>query len=306
MSAMANTTPIVTTVTKPVTNPGREKIAKDTDATPRVNIQDFCEEYYKDILPIIMDKIHRDKRKEVHARSDFEEGSRERRIREGSHYSSARTLSARYHNQSERLKVRDRLRYNDQHVLDRLGHRRQSAFDRLRETYSPSKTKSRPDRTSSRDRSRGRRRPHMRDSSNGDRPQSRDCSRSVRKSYDNSHSSYGTRINHDIAITTETATAMGPRGSRKIFPSGSIIGTLGNAYMVSYVQFYPNRASRVLFDELPPESIDSYKDLKVAFLAYFIHQKMYVKDPVEIHNIKKKDGETIEDFMEWFKVETGT
>nr|GEV64709.1 hypothetical protein [Tanacetum cinerariifolium] len=166
MSAMANTTPIVTTVTKPATNPGREKTSRDADATPRVNIQDFCEGYYEDILPIIMDKIRSDKRKEIHARLDFGEGSKERRIREGSHYSSARTLSARYHNQSERLKVRDRLRYNDRH-----------------------------------------------------------------------------------------------------------------------------------------ESIDSYKDLKAAFLAYFMQQKKYVKDPIEIYNIKQKDEETIEDFMERFKVE---
>nr|GFC35520.1 hypothetical protein [Tanacetum cinerariifolium] len=34
-------------------------------------------------------------------------------------------------------------------------------------------------------------------------------------------------------------------------------------------------------------------------------QKKYVKDPVEIHNIKQKDGETIEDFMERFKIKTG-
>ncbi|GJR24110.1 reverse transcriptase domain-containing protein [Tanacetum coccineum] len=59
------------------------------------------------------------------------------------------------------------------------------------------------------------------------------------------------------------------------------------------------------FDELPPESIDGYKGLKAAFLAYFMQQKKYVKDPVEIHNIKQRDGETIEDFMERFKVETG-
>nr|GEZ37097.1 reverse transcriptase domain-containing protein [Tanacetum cinerariifolium] len=64
-------------------------------------------------------------------------------------------------------------------------------------------------------------------------------------------------------------------------------------------------AAMVWFDELPPESIDSYKDLKAAFLAYFKQQKKYVKDPVEIHNIKQKDGETIEDFMERFKVESG-
>ncbi|GJW60546.1 reverse transcriptase domain-containing protein [Tanacetum coccineum] len=63
--------------------------------------------------------------------------------------------------------------------------------------------------------------------------------------------------------------------------------------------------ARVWFDELPPESIDGYKDLKAAFLAYFMQQKKYVKDPVEIHNIKQRDGETIEDFIERFKVETG-
>nr|GFA84955.1 reverse transcriptase domain-containing protein [Tanacetum cinerariifolium] len=48
-----------------------------------------------------------------------------------------------------------------------------------------------------------------------------------------------------------------------------------------------------------------YKDLRAAFLAYFMQQKKYVKDPVEIHNIKERDGETIEDFMERFKIETG-
>nr|GFC08772.1 reverse transcriptase domain-containing protein [Tanacetum cinerariifolium] len=48
-----------------------------------------------------------------------------------------------------------------------------------------------------------------------------------------------------------------------------------------------------------------YKDLKAAFLAYFMQQKKYVKDPMEIHNIKQRDGETIEDFMERFKIETG-
>ncbi|GJX96797.1 hypothetical protein Tco_0352595 [Tanacetum coccineum] len=60
MSAMANTTPIVTTVTKPTT---KEKTPKEADATPRVNIQDFCEEHYEDILSVIMDKIRHDKRK---------------------------------------------------------------------------------------------------------------------------------------------------------------------------------------------------------------------------------------------------
>ncbi|GJZ52895.1 reverse transcriptase domain-containing protein [Tanacetum coccineum] len=63
-------------------------------------------------------------------------------------------------------------------------------------------------------------------------------------------------------------------------------------------------ATRVWFDELPRESIDGYKGLKAVFLACFMQQKKYVKDPVEIYNIKQRDGETIEDFIERFKVET--
>ncbi|GKA77367.1 reverse transcriptase domain-containing protein, partial [Tanacetum coccineum] len=79
--------------------------------------------------------------------------------------------------------------------------------------------------------------------------------------------------------------------------------TLGNAYVVSYVQFYLIGTAREWFDELPPKSIDGYKDLKATFLAYFMQQKKYVKDPVDIHNIKQRDGEALKDFMECFKVE---
>nr|GEZ32817.1 reverse transcriptase domain-containing protein [Tanacetum cinerariifolium] len=56
------------------------------------------------------------------------------------------------------------------------------------------------------------------------------------------------------------------------FTNYSTGGTLSNAYVVSHVQFYLN------------------KDCE---------------NPVEIHNIKQRDGETIEDFIERFKVETG-
>ncbi|GJS93631.1 reverse transcriptase domain-containing protein [Tanacetum coccineum] len=349
MSAMANTTPIVTTVTKPTT---KEKTPKEADATPRVNIQDFCEEHYEDILPVIMDKIRRDKRKEVHARLDFEES-----------------------NPSERPKVRDRLRYNERHVLDRLGHRRQSAFDRLSDTYSPSTTKSGPDRPNSRDLSHSRSRPRRRDSSNRDRPRSRDRSRGVEESYDNTRSSYGTGTKHgyrghgdhpryekkgresespssrvsesgtsdgghwksrskrhksteedDLAVPwiCEEVDPFTPRirnfkSSRKTRMPNNVKTYDGTGDPEDHVKNFQAAAqverwamptwchmfnstligaARVWFDELPPESIDGYKDLKAAFLAYFMQQKKYVKDPVEIHNIKQRDGETIKEFME--------
>nr|GEY81228.1 reverse transcriptase domain-containing protein [Tanacetum cinerariifolium] len=284
MTAMANTTPLVTTVAKPATNP------RDADATPRVNIQEFCEEL------------------------DFGEGPRER-TREDSHHSSARVWTTK----PERVKVQDRLRYSDHHVLDRLGHRRQSTFDRLSETYSLSTTKSRPRVTDFRDPPRGRIRTHGLNTSREDRPKDRERFCSIGESYDDSFShSYrdGNRSLHmkkrrddesPLSSVSRSDSSDGKyRRLRSKMHKSTDEDDLTRPWMCEEEDpFTPRiRAARVWFDELPPESIDSYKDLKAAFLAYFMQQKKYVKDLVEIHNIKHKDGETIEDFMERFKVET--
>ncbi|GJT19652.1 reverse transcriptase domain-containing protein [Tanacetum coccineum] len=60
--------------------------------------------------------------------------------------------------------------------------------------------------------------------------------------------------------------------------------------------------ARVWFDDLLPESIDSYDDLKEAFLANYLQQKKCIKDPVEIHHIKQREGESTEDFVRRFKI----
>ncbi|GJS68682.1 hypothetical protein Tco_0683247 [Tanacetum coccineum] len=236
MSAMANTTLIMTTVTKTAT---KEKMPKETDVAPRVNILDFCEEHYEDILPVIMDKN-----------------------------SSAGTLPAS-------------------------------------DTYSPSTTKSGPDKANSRDHSRSKGRSHRRDSSlSRDRPRSRDHSHDIEESYGSTCSSYRTEALHrshscdsdrshiikrgrgnesPLSRVSKSDTSKGghwkrPRGSRENFPNRSIGRSLGNAYVMPYVQFYPNRGRET-------------KEVR--------------QNPVEIHNFKQKDRETIEDFMERFKVKTG-
>nr|GEW90749.1 reverse transcriptase domain-containing protein [Tanacetum cinerariifolium] len=242
MSAMANTTPIVTTITKAA---NKEKTPKEAGVALKVNILDFCEEHYEDILPVIIDKVCRDKRKEVHARLDFGESPKKsQRVREGSQNSSAATLPAS-------------------------------------DTYSPSTTKSGPDRENPRDRSHSRGRPHKRDSSpSKDRLRTRDCLRGIKESYGD------------------------PEDHVKIFQAAAHVERWA---MPTWCHMFNSTligTARVWFDELPPESIDRYKDLKAAFLAYFMKQKKYVKEPVEIHNIKQGDGETIEDFIERFNVET--
>ncbi|GJS31231.1 reverse transcriptase domain-containing protein [Tanacetum coccineum] len=61
--------------------------------------------------------------------------------------------------------------------------------------------------------------------------------------------------------------------------------------------------ARVWFDKLPKESIDSYEDLRATFRENYRQQTKHIKDPVEIHHIKQRDGESTEDFMERYKEE---
>nr|GEV14172.1 reverse transcriptase domain-containing protein [Tanacetum cinerariifolium] len=309
MSAIANTTLIVTTVTKTAT---KEKTPNGAETASRINILDFCEEHYEDILPVI-DKIRRDKRRE--------------------------TLSARYRNPSERPQIRDRSRNNYGNVFGHLGHQRESAFKRLRDTYSPNTTKSGPDREYSRDDSHSKGHLHKRNSSpSRDRPQSRGHSHDIKESYGNTYSyrtgdkhryhSHGTRRsssmkrrnNSESSLSRVSKSGTSKRGhwkskSKRRKPTDE--EDLAVPWSCEEVECWAMPTwchmfnstligtARVWFDELPPESINGYMDLKAAFLAYFMQQKKYVKDPVEIYNIKQKDGETIEEFMERFKIETG-
>ncbi|GKA52718.1 hypothetical protein Tco_0746033 [Tanacetum coccineum] len=226
MSAMANTTPIVTTVTKAAI---KEKTPKEADAAPR---------------------IHRDKRKEVHTRLDFGESSKKsRRMREGSQNSSAGTLPARYRNPSERPKMRDRLRSNDGNVFGWLG---------------------------------ARHRYHSRD---------RDCSRSMKRERESESplsraSECGTsdeghwKSKSKRHKPTKEEDLVVPWSCEEVDPfTPRICGTLGNAYVMSYVQFYPNRD----------------REIKRKYLQISSGNPQY----------QQRDWRDHQDFHERFKVETG-
>nr|GEV00596.1 reverse transcriptase domain-containing protein [Tanacetum cinerariifolium] len=58
---MANTTPIVVTITRTAT---KEKVLNGVETEPRINILDFCEEHYTDIL-LVINRIRHDKQREV-------------------------------------------------------------------------------------------------------------------------------------------------------------------------------------------------------------------------------------------------
>ncbi|GJS65516.1 hypothetical protein Tco_0680080 [Tanacetum coccineum] len=242
MSAMANTTPI-----------------------------DFCEEHYEDIMSVIMDKIRRDKRKEIHARLDFEESPKKRRIREGSQNLSDMTLSARACSTNSVILIRlaqlnpDRTEQIPEIILAKevaltggallaeivLGAGTALAVNHSLYVKMGRKNESSLSRVSESSTSDGG---HWKSKSKG--------------------------IDLRMRMTWRYLgyVKRGSRGSRKKFPSGS------------------TGAARVWFDELPPESIDGYKDLKSAFLAYFMQQKK-VNNPELTKHLNEHVPKTMEEMM---------
>nr|GEV79333.1 reverse transcriptase domain-containing protein [Tanacetum cinerariifolium] len=82
------------------------------------------------------------------------------------------------------------------------------------------------------------------------------------------------------------------------------LGSRGKSVPTRSDSYNRHSHSRVWFDDLPPESIDSNDDLKKAFLESYLQQKKYIKDPIELHNIKQRDGESTEDFVRRYKLES--
>ncbi|PWA81898.1 reverse transcriptase domain-containing protein [Artemisia annua] len=94
-----------------------------------------------------------------------------------------------------------------------------------------------------------------------------------------------------------------PEDHLKIFQSAAKVAQWAMPVWCHMFNSTLTGSTRVWFDDLPPETIDSYDELREAFLAKFLQQKKCIKDPVELHNIKQGEGESTEDFMERFKKE---
>nr|GEU51998.1 reverse transcriptase domain-containing protein [Tanacetum cinerariifolium] len=180
---------------------------------------------------------------------------------------------------------------------------RESAFDRLSKTYSPSATKSKPDR----------RTPWIVLAIGvalTDGTLLMDIVLRVENAPMTSRNHMTTPIppmgpTTDIAIATETA----PSKSKRHKPMDE--DDLKMPWMCEEVDpFTPRirnfKSSRKTQMPNNVKTYDGTEDLEdhVKNFQVAAQQKKYVKDPVEIHNIKQKDRETIEDLMERFKVKT--
>nr|GEX34770.1 reverse transcriptase domain-containing protein [Tanacetum cinerariifolium] len=322
MSAMANTTPLVTTVTKPATNP------RDADTAPGLDFREGPRERTREDSQHLSARARTTKPERLRVQDRLRYGDRHVLDRLGHRRQSAfDRLSETYSLSTTKCKprgtdFRDHPRGRSRpHKLDTsndcpkdmerfcsVGESYDDSFShsyrdgnhflhmkRRRDNESPLSSVSKSDSSDGRYRkSRSKRhkstdeddltRPWMYEEEDPFTPRIRNFESSRRTRMPNNVKTYDGTGDPDDHVKKFQATAQVERWPMPtwchVFNS-TLIG-----------------AARVSFDELPPESINSYKDLKAAFLAYFMQQKKYVKVPVEIHNIKQKDGETIEDFME--------
>nr|GEV01126.1 reverse transcriptase domain-containing protein [Tanacetum cinerariifolium] len=309
---MVNTTPLVTTVTKPANNPG------EANTAPRVNIQELCEEYYEDILPIIMGKVRHERRKDVHTKLDFREGNRRQSIFDRlSEASSPNMIRSRPRKMNPRDPLRGRSHARTFGASRGDHDRGRKGFRSTRESYGDSfshsyRDESRRYNTKRRNRSlsssvsRSNSSEEKHRKSKRHKPAEDDLTKPwtceevnpFTPRIRNFESSRKTRMPNNIKTYDGTGD---PKDHVKVFQAAAQVERWA---MPTWCHMFNSTligAAMVWFDELPPKGIDGYKDMKAAFLSYFMQQKKYVKDPVEIHNIKQREGETLEDFMERFK-----
>ncbi|GKA86335.1 reverse transcriptase domain-containing protein [Tanacetum coccineum] len=252
-------------------------------------LREYCDKNYHQLLPIIAEKVHQEKVqqekiKAVKARLNFEEVSQ---------HSESGTPSGR----------RD--------LRKRLGSRRVRSM-----SGSPEPRHGRPGSPRKKDSERktvfkrmekgvfhrlGDKGKSVSAYSNNSRRQSYHSSRRDTKSCYQSSRSRGTKPafekHHNKRASSHKAEALSKSEAAKV----------ERWAMPTWCHMFNStltRSARVWFDDLPPEFVDSYDDLKEAFVANFHQQKKCIKDPVEIHHIKQREGESTEDFVRRFKVES--
>nr|GEW71801.1 reverse transcriptase domain-containing protein [Tanacetum cinerariifolium] len=303
----------------------RNTVGKRKEPTPQdqgrptsdTTLREYCDKNYNQLLPIIAEKLNQekernDKLKEVKSWLNFEERYRT------SWYSESRTMSNREykrrhrprHSRSPRPSVfsrikRDRSRSPRQNsrekggVFKRLGNRGKSVSARSDSHSRHSYSRYTEALSESED-------------SGGGHWKSRSKRKKLSKKEDDLSQPWVCEeidpfahkiCNFDFPKTRmpshiKTYDGSGdPEDHLKIFQAAAKTERWAMPTWCHMFNSTLTRNAIVWFDDLPPESIDSYDDLKKAFL------KTCIKDPIEIHNIMQRDGESTEDFVKRYKLE---
>ncbi|GJR81793.1 reverse transcriptase domain-containing protein [Tanacetum coccineum] len=285
-------------------------------------LREMCDKNYHQLLPLIAEKMQKEKEQKdklnaVKARLIYgEESGIKIRSREESHYSESKTPTAR---------TEPRRRHGVRHSRSPSPHA--SVFKRLKKYRSPS-PRPRPRKeggvfnrlgrkepaTSARSDSRQRSPQAKRTEVEPRRRQQKGTPSRTTSRYSESEDSEGGHWKsksrrHRSSTYEDDLSQPWTCEERNPFTPRIWHFSLPRTRMPNHVKTYDGSGDPEdhlkLFQSAAKikESIDSYEDLRTAFRENYLQQTKHIKDPVEIHHIKQRDGESTEDFMERYKAE---
>ncbi|GKF02652.1 reverse transcriptase domain-containing protein [Tanacetum coccineum] len=244
------------------------------------DLEEFCEKHYEKLLPIMADKYEYERRKkekleEVKVRLDFGEARRKSTKAQESAYSESRTISP-WHDHKRKAK-------RESTVFKRLGSRGRSASahsDSLQESsrYTENHSESK-DSEGGHWKSKSRR--QMSSVEDDDLSQLWVCAKT---------DPFTSQIRHFDFLKTRMPSHVktyngseDPEDHLKIFQAAAKIKRWAMPTWCHMFNSTLTGNARVWFDDLPLESIDSYNDLREAFLKNYIQQKKCIRDPIVLH-----------------------
>ncbi|GJV73596.1 hypothetical protein Tco_1493591 [Tanacetum coccineum] len=275
----------------------KQAVDGDSEYLPEDKLREICEKHYNQILPIMTEKVHREKLQGVQTRLTYGESShRNSQTREETQLSESESCDRRRRPKKRKPSMATASR-------DTRPSQKTSVFSRLRrEGDKPTRRRSpvTPRRRHASER--------MSASSNRSAEDSNRGKKDVRSNL------LGSKKLISLKMRT-TRVDTGSLGLRNVVPKKTRMPANVKTYdetgdLEDHLKIFQADAkieqwamptwchvfnstliglARVWFDKLLPESIDKYEILRKAFLGNFSQQKKYIKDPVEIHHIKRND-----------------
>ncbi|GKA57710.1 reverse transcriptase domain-containing protein [Tanacetum coccineum] len=268
--------------------------------TSAVDLEEFCEKHYEKLLPIMANKYEYEQRKkekleEVKARIDFGDARKKSTKAQESAYSESRTISPR-------RQRRSRSPCHNPSIFTSRGRSTSAHSDSRQESsrYTENHSES-EDSEGGHWKSKLRRKKSSVEDDDLSQPWV--CAET---------DPFTSRIRHfdfpKTRMPSHVKTYNGsedPEDHLKIFQAAAKTERWAMPTWCHMFNSTLTGNARVWFDDLPPESIDSYNDLREAFLKNYLQQKKCIRDPIVLHNIKQRDRESTEDFIQRYKSESG-
>ncbi|GKB03398.1 hypothetical protein Tco_0831487 [Tanacetum coccineum] len=267
-----NLTPLTSAVRNTM-GKGNEQISKKSNGPASdAALREYCDKHYHQLFTIIaekvhQEKVHQEKLKEVKSRLNFKEYTRNPRVQEVSQHSKSRTPKVRGEHQRRRRLGRSRRKEREEETVE------YSLVWEIREKVCLHTRKAATRVTAQEEHNLFPENATMKDHIHGGQKYFLKVCEETDPFTTRIHYfdlPKKTRIPNNVKTYDESDDA---EDHLKIFQAAAKVERWA---MPTWYHMFNSTlvgSARVWFDDLPPESIDGYDDLKKAFLANFLQQK---------------------------------